>query len=129
MKSLHGRSRVVSISRGDGSRVDDPKEVKTEFVAFFQKLLSAPPSQPEIDRDLLGKVLPRRLSREQREELDKVVTEEEVRSTIFSLKDGKAPGPDGFNALFFKRAWGIVGKFVVKVIPSFFNSGKLLKSA
>lgn len=62
MKSLHGRSRVVSISREDGSRVDDPKEVKTEFVSFFQKLLSAPPSQPEIDRDLLGKVLPKRLS-------------------------------------------------------------------
>lgn len=46
---------------------------------------------------------------------------------MFSLKDNKAPGPDGFNALFYKKAWGIVGHTVIEAIKDFFKSCNLLK--
>jgi hypothetical protein len=59
--------------------------------------------------------------------LDKKVTEEEIRDTIFHIRANKAPGPDGFSAEFFKAAWPIVGKEVVKAIKNFFLSGMLLK--
>jgi hypothetical protein len=46
---------------------------------------------------------------------------------MFSLKNKKAPGPDGFNASFFKRMWHIVGEDVINVINSSFQTRKMLK--
>lgn len=43
------------------------------------------------------------------------------------MKSSKAPGPDGYFAEFFKKAWSIIGGDVVATIKSFFESGKLLK--
>ena len=45
---------------------------------------------------------------------------------MFSLKNNKAPGPDDFNASFFKRMWHIVGEDVIKVVSSF-HTRRMLK--
>ena len=53
------------------------------------------------------------------------MSREERKEGFFSLKEGKAPGPDGFNALLNKRA--VVGEAVLDAILSFLNSGSLLR--
>ncbi|GKC41519.1 sodium/hydrogen exchanger 6 [Tanacetum coccineum] len=55
------------------------------------------------------------------------VTNEEIKSVIFSMGDDKAPGPDGFTAAFFKKAWDVVGGDITCAIRDFFSNGKLLK--
>jgi len=55
------------------------------------------------------------------------VTNELIQQTLFSIDNDKAPGPDGFSSLFFKRAWGIVGGDFCAAIKDFFASGKMLK--
>ena len=50
-----------------------------------------------------------------------------MKNTLFGLHPNKAPGPDGFNPYFFKRAWHIVGDDVVDAVQSFFSSGYLIK--
>ncbi|KAK1407856.1 hypothetical protein QVD17_39483 [Tagetes erecta] len=35
-------------------------------------------------------------------------TTDEIKRTIFAFADDKAPGPDGFTAAFYKKAWDIV---------------------
>ncbi|KAK3183013.1 hypothetical protein Dsin_030299 [Dipteronia sinensis] len=35
---------------------------------------------------------------------------DEVRSSVFDLSLTKAPGPDGFQAIFFQKLWSVIGK-------------------
>jgi hypothetical protein len=46
---------------------------------------------------------------------------------MFSMKGNKAPGPDGFSASFYQKAWPVVGSCVEEAVLEFFGSGKLLK--
>ncbi|GKF74418.1 putative RNA-directed DNA polymerase, eukaryota, reverse transcriptase zinc-binding domain protein, partial [Tanacetum coccineum] len=55
------------------------------------------------------------------------VSNDEVKSVIFSMGDDRAPGPDSFTAAFFKKAWDVVGGDMTCVIQNFFSNGKLLK--
>ncbi|XP_059639251.1 uncharacterized protein LOC132281568 [Cornus florida] len=46
---------------------------------------------------------------------------------FFSLKNNKSPGPDGYNAYFYKKAWSVIGEDTTKAIKEFFSIGHLLK--
>ena len=46
---------------------------------------------------------------------------------MFSINGTKAPGPDGFSSLLFKRAWSIVGSEVSATVIDFFSSGCMLR--
>ncbi|GJR59181.1 RNA-directed DNA polymerase, eukaryota, reverse transcriptase zinc-binding domain protein [Tanacetum coccineum] len=54
------------------------------------------------------------------------VTSKEIKDALFEIRDNKAPGPDGYSSLFFKKAWSVVGVDFCKTIKEFFNSGKML---
>lgn len=41
---------------------------------------------------------------------------------MFEMKNNKAPGPDGFSAVFYKTAWSIVGDKVIVAVKSFFET-------
>ncbi|KAK4395827.1 LINE-1 retrotransposable element O protein [Sesamum angolense] len=44
-----------------------------------------------------------------------------------NIADDKAPGPDGFSARFFNRAWSLIRKEITDAVLEFFHSGRLLK--
>ncbi|KAK1603765.1 hypothetical protein QYE76_027438 [Lolium multiflorum] len=49
------------------------------------------------------------------------ITEEEVKVAITQMPGDKAPGPDGFTGLFFKRCWDIIKGDVMAVVHLFGN--------
>ncbi|KAL0401935.1 UNVERIFIED_CONTAM: hypothetical protein Slati_4223400 [Sesamum latifolium] len=55
------------------------------------------------------------------------VTADEIKQAVFDIDETKAPGPDGYSLGFFKAAWPIVGREVMKAIMNFFATGRLLK--
>ncbi|KAI8555356.1 hypothetical protein RHMOL_Rhmol05G0168400 [Rhododendron molle] len=57
------------------------------------------------------------------------VTDKEIKDTFWSLNPQKAPGPDGYNAAFFHKAWPVIGHEVTSAVKLFFRSGQLLKRA
>ena len=50
------------------------------------------------------------------------ITDDEIRQALFSIPDDKAPRPDGYTSLFFKRAWDIIGEEVRAAVRFFFTT-------
>ncbi|XP_075498859.1 uncharacterized protein LOC142537187 [Primulina tabacum] len=46
---------------------------------------------------------------------------EKVRRAVFDMHPSKAPGPDGFTALFYHKLWPIVGEDVTKEVLAILN--------
>lgn len=41
-------------------------------------------------------------------------SEAEIRIAVFDMHPSKAPGPDGFTAIFCQKLWPIIGKDITK---------------
>lgn len=65
------------------------------------------------------------ISEEEKIQLLQPVSKEEVTRALNSMKPFKAPGPDGFQAIFFKKYWHIVGKDVWRMVSGAFASGRI----
>ena len=59
--------------------------------------------------------------------LNSRITHEEIKSAMFSIDDTKAPGPDGFSSLFFKRDYSIIGSKVSAAVADFLSFGCMLR--
>lgn len=58
-----------------------------------------------------------------------VPSAEEIRRAAFSIHPKKAPGPDGYNALFYHRFWHLVSADVEHMVRDFFIRGYLDRQA
>ena len=54
-------------------------------------------------------------------DLDSPISEEEVRAAINEMPNDKAPGPDGFTGIFFKKCWLTIKTDIMQAIHSFNN--------
>ena len=61
-----------------------------------------------------------RLSEAEKQSMSGMVSEEEIKAAMWSLKPFKALGPDGVHAGFFQRFWLVVGKLVMEEIKMVF---------
>lgn len=73
--------------------------ISTHVIQHFQDLFSS--SFPCFPRDLTG-IIPQVITPEDNLELYQCPTEAEIWCVMRSLGASKAPGPDGFSALFFQ---------------------------
>jgi len=76
------------------------------FVSYFQKILEGSNSEMVLDSSMLSGALPI-ISSSKHVSWLSPITDEEIKKTLFSLKDNKAPGLDGFSVGFFKKSWSM----------------------
>ncbi|XP_074266789.1 uncharacterized protein LOC141590074 [Silene latifolia] len=67
------------------------------------------------------------VSETQAAELIRDVTNAEIYEALCSIPPNKSPGPDGYTSQFYKDAYSIVGKDIIKAVKEFFITGELLK--
>nr|GFB28456.1 RNA-directed DNA polymerase, eukaryota [Tanacetum cinerariifolium] len=89
----------------DGEWVDDPLRVKAEFCNHFSKRFQVPGSA----RGHLNFLFLNRLSQEQADDLEILISRDEIRAAVWDCGLNKSPGPDGFTFEFFQKYWNIVG--------------------
>jgi len=127
VKKRQLRNRILSVKNSSGDFITDIDLVPQVFVSYFADLLAPQVSLTKPSLQELKEFIRRPLSMDQVSSLSSPILDTEIRDTLFSLPRGKAPGPDGFTAEFFKSNWDIVGSSVIESVNEFFSSGRLLR--
>jgi hypothetical protein len=98
---IRRRSNAIYFLKTSASGwLSDRAAIGGNFVDHFSNLFSS--SSPPID-DELSDLFPPIISEEENLALVSIPTEEEVFKVLSSIDSSKAPGPDGFFALFYKK--------------------------
>ncbi|GJU23916.1 RNA-directed DNA polymerase, eukaryota [Tanacetum coccineum] len=63
---------------------------------------------------------PRSLSNEQKDDLDRMVSMEEVKRAVWDCGTDKSPGPDGFSFGFYRHFWPTIDNEVFEAVKYFF---------
>jgi hypothetical protein len=123
VKATNSSNLIKILKEEEGNRVEDPLKIKELAVGFYQSLLGS--TVHEFDHQKAARVslsVKKRFSPNCVSHMEAaVLTEDEVRKVIFAMNKLKAPGPDGFSAGFYQRAWPIVGKEVTDAVLEFFS--------
>jgi hypothetical protein len=59
------------------------------------------------------------------DDLCKPYTDEEIETTLFEMGPTKAPGPDGFLALFYQAHWDFLKAEICNAVRSFLCGGEI----
>nr|GEW02000.1 reverse transcriptase domain-containing protein [Tanacetum cinerariifolium] len=102
-----------------GDWITDPPKVKAEFLNHFSNQFSNPSSpRIKIDSEFLT-----RLNSNQFEDLERPISQEEIKKAVWDRGTNKSPGPDGFTFEFFCKYWDILNHDIIAAIHDFFSSG------
>ena len=95
------RNFITAIKNEMGVWLTEEREVANHFREGFIKVYTT--SQVVATRDFSYNVQWQpKLSCDEKTSISHMVTEEEIRAALWSLKAFKAPGPDGLHAGFFR---------------------------
>ncbi|XP_057420539.1 uncharacterized protein LOC130714634 [Lotus japonicus] len=116
------RNKIHRLQLRDGTWSSDEEVLKCEAEDFFQDLFCTAIA-PTLDQFQVNNlpIIPE----DCRRDLLAPVTKIEVKRALMSMKSFKAPGPDGFQPVFFKQYWDIVGEDIWRVVSDAFSTGTI----
>ena len=124
MEKRHYISKNMSrLVRRDGSVVTETQDLLFEVKHFYETLYTKKPVEDCEISDLVENIP--RLTHEEANSIEGVITIEEAGSVLKNMQNFKSPGTDGFTVEFFKTFWGKIGCFVVRALNEGFRKGEL----
>lgn len=116
------RNRIVRIKDSEGRWIEGHDEVMAAIHSFYKDVYKA--EEYSGNYEMLEDI-PHLVTLDMKESLAAEVKEDDIREAVFSLGATKAPGPDGFNGLFFQKNWDTVKEDLVVAVQEFFRHGGL----
>ncbi|GJX46036.1 uncharacterized protein Tco_0271226 [Tanacetum coccineum] len=123
VKARTSRSRIDCIM-GHDNVLHEGSSVPKAFCDHYMQFLGAASQVVPLNQEGL---FTRKLSHTTTINMVRGVSDDEIRSAMLSIGNDKAPGPDWYTSVFFKKAWEAVGSDVCNAGREFFLNGKLLK--
>jgi ribonuclease HI len=118
------RNAIDFLKLPSGIWSSERQTIGNSFTAHFKELFSS--SAPTLDDELLS-LFDSCISNEANISLCAIPSEQEIFTVLSSMGSTKAPGPDGFTTLFYKKYWHIVKDVVLACIWDFFGNNRLLQ--
>uniref|UniRef100_A0A3P9JK99 C2H2-type domain-containing protein n=1 Tax=Oryzias latipes TaxID=8090 RepID=A0A3P9JK99_ORYLA len=117
------KSTITSIMDQTGNVTHDPVKINNAFKDFYQNLYTPQinPSEQSINSFLNNINLPK-LNEDQITNLDSPLSLSELHEALSLMPNGKAPGPDGFPAEFYKEFWE-------QLAPTFYKTVKFINES
>jgi hypothetical protein len=99
--SARRKKNFIQKLKGDNDQwVEGMNDLKPFVLNYFANLFSSEVN--ETYPTVLDKIQPR-VTESMHEKLCSPFTTEDVKKAVFSIRDYKAPGPDGLHAVFYKK--------------------------
>lgn len=117
------RNRIEMLKNDDGEWISNVQELEKLAIEYYRRLYSMEDVDemvPQLARE--GFVS---LTQADHAHLNKPFTAEEVESAVRTMGKYKAPGPDGFQPVFYQRCWDTVGDSVTRFVLEFYRTGIL----
>ncbi|KAL9663911.1 hypothetical protein QQ045_019305 [Rhodiola kirilowii] len=107
----------------NGRRVEEPGELKLEIQKFFVEHFLKRDARPWTAVKMNFGVI----NQNQKEEMERMISKEEILLSLKECEGNKAPGPDGFTISFYKKFWKEVRPEVEGFIEEFSANGRLTR--
>lgn len=121
------RNSILSLQDENGVIIEDSGAIKENILNYYIGLLGTE-SDGRIDaRTQLQQAIRSQVSSSDQELLIRPVIGDEIRKALWSINGDKAPGPAGYNSMFYQRNWEVVGQDLIDAVTAFFANGYILK--
>ncbi len=124
-KTNQGKS-MVGLKQDDGVITYDSYEMRRIAVDFYSDLYEANDTDSKCKDELFSCL--KKLTPEQQEVIDSLITFQEVTQAVKGLSSEKAPGLDGLPSEFYKYFWNVIGKDYFEMLLGSLQTGSLPKS-
>nr|KYP46870.1 Transposon TX1 uncharacterized [Cajanus cajan] len=118
------KNHILSIQDTNGSWVYTKDNLESMVTNFYRDLFSSDGGYQPLP---LSNLFPK-LNEVQLQELSKEVCSYEIRRTLLSMGNFKAPGEDDLHAAFYKHQWDVVGSSLCQHVQDCFKDPTKIKS-
>uniref|UniRef100_A0A803PB82 Reverse transcriptase domain-containing protein n=1 Tax=Cannabis sativa TaxID=3483 RepID=A0A803PB82_CANSA len=116
------QNRISCIETSPNVWICSRHDIGHYFQDKFQELYQS--TNPVINEDLEA-LFTIKVSPEENLLLCRTPEDSEISEVIFKMHPLKAPGPDGFSGIFYRKYWNTVGPEVCKLVKEFFDHGTM----
>ena len=117
------KKTITHLMDEKGDIKHDTESLKNIASKFYTKLFSTKETNPQVGHKLLQNIK-KKVSSQQRETLNQLISKEELFKAVMKLQKNKSPGPDGIPAEFYQTYWHLIQDlyfdFINKVKDSLF---------
>jgi len=109
-------NNIAFINNRQGEKLEKHEEMEKEFQEHFQEILKEPPESRDQAIKKITQLIPKIITEDHNKQLLQSISMKEVEEAMAQIKDGKAPGPDGFIANCFHEFWELVSTEVWELV-------------
>ena len=108
------RNRIEALRKDTGEWTFDPDELKNMVLSYWKSLFQEDQTEAR-GHTLLCDRFPE-ITLADRASLSRPFAECEIRRALFGMKPFKAPGPNGFQPLFYQKYWEVVSPSLIQLV-------------